>query len=292
MVNGSFATLKMMFTIAHLTFHEALRKRVLLAAIVLGALFLIVFGVGIYFINDAVIQQELRSAPSAIRAQSNRLAYNFLAMAGLYTVNFLLVMMATLLPVDTLSGEISSGSIQSLVVKPVRRSQIVLGKWLGFAFIMLIYATCMIGGIVGLVAIMTSYDLPNIHIALPIMLLETLLLLTLSIAGGTRFTTLTNGVFVFGMFGLAFIGGWVEQVGGLLGNQAAQNIGVITSLIMPSEALWRLAAHYMQPDGISALNITPFSSTIVPSPNMLLWAIGYTLITLLLAIRHFSQRDL
>lgn len=280
-----------MFTIAHLTFHEARRKRVLLAAVVLGAIFLIIFSAGIYFINDAIAREGVRP-PSAVRDQSTRMVYNFLAMAGLYAVNFLLVMMATLLPVDTLSGEISSGAIQSLVVKPVRRSQIVLGKWLGFAFIMLIYATCMIGGVATIVAIVGNYSLPNIHIALPIMLLETLLLLTLSIAGGTRFTTLTNGVFVFGMFGLAFIGGWVEQVGGLLGNQAAQNIGIVTSLIMPSESLWRLAAYYMQPDGLGVISLTPFSSSIVPSPSMLIWAVGYTIAVLLLAIWHFSQRDL
>jgi ABC-type transport system involved in multi-copper enzyme maturation permease subunit len=57
--------------------------------------------------------------------------YNFMVMAGMYAVNFLTVMMAVLTSVDTLSGEIASGTIHTLVSKPVRRWEILFGKWLG-----------------------------------------------------------------------------------------------------------------------------------------------------------------
>jgi hypothetical protein len=45
------------------------------------------------------------------------------------------------------------------------------------------------------------------------MLLGATTLLTLSIAGGTRFTTVTDGIVVFGFYAIAFIGGWIEQLG-------------------------------------------------------------------------------
>ncbi|MEZ4518369.1 MAG: hypothetical protein R3C44_16625 [Chloroflexota bacterium] len=53
---------------------------------------------------------------------------------------------------------------------------------------------------------------------------------------------LSNGVLAFSLFGIAFLGGWVEQIGALLQNEAAVNIGIITSLIMPADILWKQGA--------------------------------------------------
>jgi hypothetical protein len=56
---------------------------------------------------------------------------NFLLLAGLYAVAFLSVAMGALLSADTLAGEISSGTIQTIVTKPLRRSDVVLGQMAG-----------------------------------------------------------------------------------------------------------------------------------------------------------------
>src|SRR5581483_7607923 len=198
------------YTVAKLTIHEALRKRVLLAALVLGLAFLVIFWLGFYFVHGEV---QRDNSPAA--ATERGLISIFLAMAGLYAVNFLMVMMAALLPVDTLSGEIRSGAIQSLVTKPLHRAEIVLGKWLGFWVILAGYLVLMAGGVLLITRVITNTTPPNVWIGLPLMLLEATLLLTLSIAGGTRLSTLANGVMVFGLFGLAFIGGWIEQIGAI-----------------------------------------------------------------------------
>jgi hypothetical protein len=42
--------------------------------------------------------------------------------------------------------------------------------------------------------------------------------------------------------GLAFLGGWIEQISALFQNETGRYIGVITSLLIPSESLWQLAA--------------------------------------------------
>jgi Cu-processing system permease protein len=117
-------------------------------------------------------------------------------------------------------------------------------------------------------------------------------LMTLSILGGTRLSTLANGVTVLGLYGLAFIGGWMEQIGTLLGNNTAQNFGIVSSLIVPTEALWQLAAYHMQPPLLRDVAIGPFTVTSVPSTWMVVWAIAYTLVALFIALRQFSTRDL
>lgn len=282
--------MKSILTIARLTIHEALRKRVLLAALVLGLAFLVIFGAGFYFAYSAISEGPQSVGPPN-PAQRGAL-FIFFAMAGLYAVNFLMVMMAALLPVDTLSGEIRSGAIQSLVTKPVRRAEVMLGKWLGFWVILAAYLLLMAGGVLVIVRLIGNTSLPNVGLGLALMLLEATLLLSLAIAGGTRLSTLANGVMVFGLFGLAFIGGWIEQIGTLFANEAARNIGIIASLLVPSESLWQLAAYNMQPALMRDINLTPFSPASVPSMAMVVWAAGYIVLVTVLGLWSFARRDL
>jgi Cu-processing system permease protein len=273
-------------TMAHLTLHEARQRKVLLAMLILGLAFLSLFTTGFYFISRNV-QTEHGMSP-----QGRQLVLSNVVMAGFYAVNFLLVMTAVLTPVDTISGEIGSGVIQTLVTKPVRRSEILLGKWLGYWMILVIYLTLMTGGILLAVRVIGKFTPPDLKIGIPLMLLEGTLLLTLSIAGGTRLSTIANGVMVFGLYGLAFIGGWMEQIGTLLGNSTTRYIGIISSLVVPSESLWQLAAYRMQPPLMRDLHLTPFSPVSIPSSNMVVWAAIYTIVVLGVALRQFSQRNL
>ncbi|MCL5997049.1 MAG: ABC transporter permease [Chloroflexi bacterium] len=274
-------------TIAHLTLHEARGRKVMLAALILGLAFLVVFAIGFYLIYiDVAAYSKLLP-----RIQQNT-GLSFVVMAGLYAVNFLMVMTAVLMPVDTLSGDIHSGAIQTLATKPLRREEIVLGKWVGFWLILVMYLTLMAGGVLLIVRIIAGYTMPNAGIGLGLILLEATLLMTLSILGGTRLNTLANGVTVLGMYGLAFIGGWMEQIGTLFGNATAQNVGVIASLIVPTESLWQLAAYHMQPPLIRDIAITPFMVASVPSTGMVVWAVAYVVIALLVALRLFKTRDL
>src|SRR5262245_42101523 len=116
------------WVITRLTFHEAARHKILLLALLLGLVFLALYALGFNAIEHDVVR--MNHDRTAIMLSE---AHNFLVMAGLYVVNFLTVMMTVLTSVNTLSGEISSGTIHTLLAKPVRRWEIVLGKWLGFA---------------------------------------------------------------------------------------------------------------------------------------------------------------
>jgi len=97
---------------------------------------------------------------------------------------------------------------------------------------------------------------------------------------------------VFGLYGLAFIGGWVEQIGVTIQNQTVVQVGIITSLIIPSESLWRRAAFEMQSPVSTALGFSPFSSTSVPSTFMVGYAVVYLIIALMSAVSTFQHRDL
>lgn len=277
------------FVIARLTFREAARRRILLAALLLGLLFLAVYGIGMHYMVTDINR-------SNVRLINRSQIFNFLLMAGLYVVNFLTVMMTVLTSVDTLSGEVASGTIHTLVSKPIRRWEVVAGKWLGFAGMLTLYLLFMAGGVLLLIWALTGYYPPHPQAALVLMWLNALLLLSVSLFGGAAFSTLTNGVLVFGLYGVAFIGGWLEQIGTMLpdptAGQTLVNIGIITSLIMPSESLWRRAAFEVQSPLVAALGFSPFTSSSVPSPLMVFYAVAYLALALFLAVRRFQQRDL
>lgn len=272
-------------TMIHLTLFEAMRRRILVAALLCGLAFLVLFGIGMHFIA----REAGSNSGSAIE---RGLVLNLITLAGLYAVNFLTVMSAVLLPIDTLAGEIASGVTQTVASKPVRRSSIVLGKWCAYVIVVIGYLSLLAGGVVLVSRVVAGFTLPRFEQGLPLMMLEAVLLVSLSIAGGTRLSTVTNGVVAFGLYGLAFIGGWVEQVGTLARNDGARQVGIVASLIMPSESMWHLAASSMQPPIMRELNLTPFSPASTPSPLMVGWAALYAAVLLLIAIRSFGRRGL
>lgn len=275
------------FTVAHLTLVEARRRRIMAAALWGGLAFLVVFGAGMFFVNAELGRTHL---PFVQRQATLAL----LTITGLYATNLLSVLLAILLPVDTLSGEIDSGVMETLAAKPVRRADIVVGKWLGHGAMVAAYLCTLSAGVLLAGRLAAGFVQVDLTGALPLMLLEVALVLTVSIAGGTRLSTVANGVFALAFYGLAFIGGWMEQIGGFAGIDSARSIGIAVSLISPPDALWRLAAYRMQPAIVRNLvNLPPlFANASVPNMLMVGWAAGFLVFTLGLAVRLFERRAL
>ncbi len=276
--------------IARLTFLEAVRRRILLAAFLLGVAFLILYGTGFYMMHRDVAVPTSNEAGAMFAAG----LYSFLALAGLYAVNFLSIAMGALVSADSLAGEIGSGTIQAIITKPIRRFELVLGKWLGFAVLLALYLVLMAGGVLAIAYAISRYTVPNLW-GIGLIYLETLLIMTVTLALSSTLSTLATGGVIFGLYGIGFIGGWVEQFGSLVRNQTAVNIGIISSLIIPSEALWRRAAYEMTPALVQSLGFAtagPFLTVSVPSPAMVVYGALYLFIAFGLAVRQFSTRDL
>lgn len=285
--------MKSIFILSKLTFREAIRRRIMLAGLILGVSFLIIFSIGFHFILSQVRSMAATSSPSqGIARIADVESMNAFVMMGLYAATFLSIAMAALLGADTLAGEINSGTIQTIVTKPIRRSDIVLGKWLGFAGLLGLYLLLMAGGIIVNVFFQTSYVPDHLLLGLSLIYLEALLVMTITLMCSAAFPALATGGIVFGLYGLAFIGGWIEQFGSMIQNQTAVKIGIITSLIIPSEVLWKRAAFEMQSPLSGILGMSPFSATSVPSPLMIFYAVLYLVAALILSIRIFQKRDL
>src|SRR6476620_7537610 len=174
--------------VAHLTLVEARRRRIVLAGAVCALAFLVVFSVAVVFAN-----REMLANPktSFVERQCTLTA---IMLVGFMAANFLSVIFAILLPIDTLSGEIDSGVVQTLASKPIDRAQIVLGKWAGHLLLALAYLLLLSTGILLVSRVVGGLSPPGVPQALPLLMLEITLSLTVAVAGGARFSTVTNAI--------------------------------------------------------------------------------------------------
>jgi len=274
------------FVIARLTIREAQRRRLLWVALFMGFAFLLVFGVAFHFIRLDIERQVAASEDLSFVSV-------LLLTAGLYAVNLLVNVVAVLVSVTTISGEIESHTIDAIVTKPIPRWQVVVGKWLGFAVLVLGYLAMLVGGLMLIVYLRSGFYMDNIVRGVLMMALAALLVLTMSIAGGTRLSTIANGVLTFMLFGIAFLGGLVEQVGALIRNTAAVNVGIVSSLIMPADSLWKKATAYFQPSDVTnPFELGPFAAITEPSTLMVVYAVLYLVVLLAFSLWSFSRRDL
>jgi ABC-2 type transport system permease protein len=274
-----------LWIMAGVTFREAARKKILWTALAAGAGFLIVFGLGLHY----------QMADSARANMAVFLRYQILSgmlMIGLYTVDLLAVVMTILTSVDTISGEITSGTIHAIATKPIARWEVLLGKWIGFVGMLAVYVGLMFGGTIAVGRWIAGITPQNPVAGATLVFLECVLALTVTLLCGTWFSTLTNGVIVLGLHGLAFMGGWLEQMSGFAEGSRLVAIGIVTSLVMPSESIWRRAAFEMEPPLAGSLQFSPFADISVPSGTMIGYAVFYTLVALAIALYHFGNRDL
>jgi len=270
---------------AGVTFREAARKKILWTALLAGLAFLALFGTGVHF---QVKDFNTRSIPPYIRYQ----AITGILQVGFYAVDLLAVVMTILTSVDTISGEITSGTIHAIATKPIGRWQVLIGKWVGFVGMVAAYLTVMFGGVIAVGHWIGGVVSQNPIRGMLLIFLECILVLTVTFLFGTWCSTLTNGVLVLGLHGLAFIGGWIEQIGALTHSPHLVTVGVVSSLIMPSESVWRRAIFEMQSPIARSLPFGPFSNISAPSLAMIGYAGAYLLVALAIAIHHFAHRDL
>jgi Cu-processing system permease protein len=280
-------------TIARFTVQEAISRRLVLAALVLSALFLGLFALGFVLLYDRATAQAV-ARPGA--SQASVFAASLLTVLGLYAVHFLSSFIALFLTVGAVSGEIDAGTLHAVLARPIRRADFIVGRWLAYTLMIGAYVAGMAGAIFALAYLVAGYQAVDAPRTIVLMALGGVLLLSVSLFGSALLSTLANGVVAFTLFGLAWLGGLVEFIGGTVQNEAMVSLGIAVSLLVPSDAVWKAASFYAQSPMFVALmgaqGEVPFIGSAPPTGPFLLWAVAYPLVFVLLAARAFARRDL
>ncbi len=278
--------------VAGLTFREAIRRRVLLAAMLMAVSFLAMYGLGLHFAQSALSSQ---SGPSGLGELMRREVGAQLLYVGLFPASFLIALTAVFASAGTISSELDSGVIYGVLARPIRRGELVVGKAMGLGGMVAVFALLLNGIIIGLAYWIVGAPLLSTWPAgLALLVLEPMPLLALAVLGSTRLPTLANGVLCTAAYGIGFVGGLIEAIGGLFRNATMGNIGIISSLLMPLDALHRKALLLLLPQGLLIQQGGPptIGGGTEPSPAMVVYSVAYVLVLIALATRVFRNRDL
>jgi Cu-processing system permease protein len=282
------------FLIARLTWREAISKRLIFAVLLLSLAFVGLYLIGVYFLHQRFLT---RAAELGSRRGGPEVAYASITVMGMYIANFLGALLGALSAIGAISGEIESGTFFATLTKPLQRSQVLLGKWLGFASLTVLYIIGLTGSLLIGVRVITGYAAPDPARAIALMIFGAILLLSLSVLGSSLFSTLANGIVVFLLYGFAWVGGLLESIGKATDTPILETISRISQFLIPSDALWKGASYHLQSASLLEsqrhfAGSNPFIGLEPVSGGLLLWAALYVVTALALAVWAFDQRDL
>jgi ABC-type transport system involved in multi-copper enzyme maturation permease subunit len=216
-----------------------------------------------------------------------------MVLLGLYTVNFLTGVMTIFAAVGAIAREIEEGTLHAIVPKPLARWEIISGKYLGYLAMIVVYLALMVSGVVLTARYVGGYTPPNIGEGLALMVLVSAILLSLTMLGSTIFSTMANGVVVFMLYGMAITGGLVEQIGTAIDNETMVRIGVASSILVPSDAMWKLASYVVQPAlAVNFVGPNPFGTAAPPSDFAVRYTLVYCAVAVLASMLVFRRRDI
>jgi len=277
-------------TITWLSVKEAARRKLVLAGLMASLAFAALFATGFTFLYREAAEFAGQGSMEVV------LAATLMTVLGLYTVQFLAAFLSMFVAVGAVSTEIDSGTLHAVLARPLSRTSWLLQRALAFVGLAAGYVIVMAAGLLLIAWVIAGYGALDPLRAIGLLVLQVVVLLALGMAASARWSTLAAGVTVFGLFGLAWLGGIIEFVGQVASNNTLQTIGIVTSLLIPSDALWRGASYYLSTPvmliGASEGDSIPFASLTPPSGWMVLWSLGYAVLLLTFAVRRLRRRDL
>jgi ABC-type transport system involved in multi-copper enzyme maturation permease subunit len=274
-------------TVAGLTLREASRRKVLRALVLLTLALL-----GLSAWGFARLSTELGSLTSG---ESRLVAAQVLNLV-MFGLSLIAALGTAFLAGPSLAGEVESGMALAVLARPVRRSAVLAGKWLG----LLVFGSVFVA-VAGLaeflvVQITIGYWPPDPVIGLLLLAAQTGVLLTLTVLLATVISPMASGIVAVGLFGATWIAGVVGSVGDVIGNESIARVGTVSRMLLPTDGLWHGAMYALQDSSLLRLagpgDVSPFFGTAPLSAAYLVWVAVWVLLIGGLAALAFGRRDI
>ncbi|MDP4093783.1 MAG: ABC transporter permease subunit [Bacillota bacterium] len=281
-----------MISIALATFKEALRKKIFLLVGIITFIYLVLLTLITYY----ACSQNTASKGSF---DIYMMASSFISILGFYFSSMLVAFLTIMASVGSISSETESGILHSIITRPIKRRDYILGKYLGLAILtvlysIFLYAALLIIYLVIQPSLVHSFGTLVLVKGLLFFILEPLAILALSLYSSSSFKTLGSGIFVIAIYILGLIGGIVEQVGSAVSSDTVYKIGIISSLISPFDVIYRkLTNTFFGNVGMTNSFFVPGSiSNTAPSTFMTIYVFAYIIGLILITVRKFKKKDI
>src|SRR5215204_3980013 len=260
---------RIVLTVAALTLQEAVRRRVVwaLAALTVTLLALSAWG----FSRLAATEFE----GGALTSGEARLTASMVLNLVMFGLSLIAALGTAFLAGPTLAGEIESGIALAVLARPIHRSAVLVGKWLGL--VAFGSGFVVVAGLAQFLIVRATGDYwpPQPAAGLALLAAQTAVLLTLGLLLSTAISPMASGIVAVGLFCATWIAGVVGGVGAAFGNEGVARVGTVSRMLLPTDGLWRGAMHAFQHPGLSqfpAFEDSPFLSMAPLTATYLAWA--------------------
>jgi ABC-type transport system involved in multi-copper enzyme maturation permease subunit len=275
-------------TIAGLTIREAVRRRLLLAFV---AITVVIVGLSAWGFDRLSHSTSLTSGESHLAVPQALILFMFM-------FSFVLALSASAIASPSISSEVESGVLMTIVTRPVRRTDVLLGKWLGLAALLAGYALGVCALEFAVVKWTSGFLPPSPALASLYLFVEGALLLTLALLLSTRMPVIAAGVIGVAVFGAGWLAGVVGTLGMAFNIATLRTVGQVGRILLPTDGVWHAVIYYLEPRSLISSQLAggeqrnPFSAQGAPSWPYLLWVACWFLIVLIAAIASFERREL
>ena len=221
-----------MIVIARLTVLELVRRRVVWVLAILTLVSVTLVGLGLARLVD--LARDRGTVELSIQIGVSQV---LILIAFMFS--FVLAMTAAFIGAPAIGGDLESGVAAAILARPLRRAEILLGRWLGCALVVAAYAAA--SGLLAIVVtrLVSGYGPPQPLLAIAFLVGEALVLLTLTLALGSVLPSIAAGAIAVVGFGLGWMAGVLAGVATALGVTALTSVADISRWLLPTDGLWR-----------------------------------------------------
>ncbi|MFZ0667559.1 MAG: ABC transporter permease [Acidimicrobiales bacterium] len=282
--------MKPALVIARLTLREAARRKLVAVFLVLTIAMVGLSAWGFYHLahTNSITSGEVQIAmPQAL-------------ILFMFMFSFVVALSASAIASPAVSAEVESGVLLTVATRPIRRSEILIGKWFGLAALVAGYSVFVSVLEILVVKAVSGFLPPNPMAVAAYLFAEGAVLLTLVLTISTRLSTLATGVLGVALFGAGWLSGVVGALGTSLNISTLRTVGNVSRYLLPTDGLWHGAIYYLEPSGLIARHFegdtggagNPFFALSAPSWDYLLYAAIWALVIFGIGITSFQKREL
>jgi ABC-type transport system involved in multi-copper enzyme maturation permease subunit len=281
--------------IARFGLRESLRRRVFLVIALLTFVFLLLYGLAAWQAFDAA-NELANPAFTESGVDANKVVGATMAGLAMFAILFLGTILAVFLTLGAVRGDAERGLLQPMLVRPIARRTLLLGRWLGATAVCAPYVVAVTLAAFLLTDVLGGWWPDRTITPLLALALGVSIIAALSLAGSIVLASTANGIAVFMLFGAGLTAGLLGQIAEAIGSHSLGKVADIASWALPFEALYQAGLAQLTVDTVGftrlAIDLGPFGGA--HEAGFVLWAYSFAYLAVLgaLAVAAFKRRDL
>jgi ABC-type transport system involved in multi-copper enzyme maturation permease subunit len=285
--------LRAALVVAVFSLRESLRRRVFIVVGLLTLLFLTLYGLATW---QAFKAADDFTGPTEAGVDAHIVVGATLAGLAMFAILFLGTILAVFLTLGAVRGDAERGLLQPMLVRPLPRRTLLLGRWLGATAVCAPYVVA-----IALAAFVLTWALggwwPD-HVVTPLLALAlgVAIIAALSLAGSIALASTANGIAVFMLFGAGLTAGLLGQIAEAIGSDSLGDIARVATWALPFEALYQAGLAELTSETVGftrlAIDLGPFGGAQSGGAGLWLWSLAYLAAVAAAAVASFGRRDL